>query len=108
MRRPKCVKGLKGKHSMIDTKFRIHKILVLSLGNNRTNNFMNNQRLVKTHNVLKYFQPRNVHLAKYTRLQALDHIARCTCLHLALWQNSSYNLDLQITKFILVHIYELW
>jgi len=48
MRRPKCVKGLKGKHSMVDMKFRIHKRLVLSLGKYRTSNFMNNQRLVKT------------------------------------------------------------
>jgi hypothetical protein len=27
-------------------------------------------------------------------------------LHLALWENGSYNLDLQITKYILVH--NLW
>jgi hypothetical protein len=46
-RRPKCVKELKGRHSLVDTKFRIHKRLVLSLGKYRTNNFMNNQRLVK-------------------------------------------------------------
>jgi hypothetical protein len=48
MRRPKCVKGLKGRHSTLDMKFKIHKRFVLSLGKYRTNNFMNNQRLVKT------------------------------------------------------------
>jgi len=59
-----------------------------------------------SHSVLKYFKPRNVHHAKDTCLQALEHIAWCKCLHLALWENSSYNLDLQITKYILVH--NLW
>jgi hypothetical protein len=48
VKRPKCVKGLKGRHSMVGMKFRIHKSLVLSLGKYKTNNFMNNQRLVKT------------------------------------------------------------
>jgi hypothetical protein len=33
---------------MIEVKFRIHERHVLSLGKYRTNNFMNNQRLVKT------------------------------------------------------------
>jgi hypothetical protein len=48
MRRPTCVKRLKGRHSIIEGKFRIHERLVLSLGKYRTNNFMKNQRLVKT------------------------------------------------------------
>jgi hypothetical protein len=59
-----------------------------------------------SHSVLEYFQPRNVHLAEDIHLQALEHIAWCTCLHLALWENSSYNVDLQITKYILEH--NLW
>jgi hypothetical protein len=47
-RRPKYVKGLKEKHSMIEVKFRVHERPILSLGKYKTNNFMNNQRLVKT------------------------------------------------------------
>jgi hypothetical protein len=40
--------GLKGKHSMIELKFRIHEKPISSLGKYRTNKFTNNQRLVKT------------------------------------------------------------
>jgi hypothetical protein len=46
--KPKCVNGLKGKHSMIEMKFRIHERPILSLEKYKTNTFMNNQRLVKT------------------------------------------------------------
>jgi hypothetical protein len=59
-----------------------------------------------SHSVLKYFQLGNVHLVEDTHVQAPKHIAWCTCLHLALWENSSYNLDLQITKYIFLH--NLW
>jgi hypothetical protein len=61
---------------MIKVKFRIHERLVLSLGKYITNNFMNNQRLIKpfSRSVLKYFQLGNVHLAEDTCLQALEHI----------------------------------
>jgi hypothetical protein len=104
-KRPQCVKRLQGRHSVIEVKFKIHEKLVLSLGKYRINNFMNNQRLVRTPspNVIKYFQLGNVHLIENKRLQTLKHIALCTCWQVALWENSSYNLDLQITKYILVH-----
>jgi len=55
---------------MIEAKFRIHERHILSLGKYRTNNFMNNQRLVKpfSYSGLKYFQLGNAHLAKDTCL----------------------------------------
>ncbi len=40
MRRPKCVKGLKGSHSMIEVKFRVHERLILSLGKYKTRIYM--------------------------------------------------------------------
>jgi hypothetical protein len=41
-----------------------------------------------SHIVLRYF-PWIVQLTKDTRLQALEHIVWCTCLHYALWENKN-------------------